>query len=46
MKDAETIYLALRACAEEHGYVTSHADDLLGQVAEFVAEAGDVFGTD
>lgn len=35
--DAETIYNALRATAEEHGYVGDHADDLLSQAAESMA---------
>jgi len=37
--DAETIYHALRAEAERHGFVSDHADELLGLAAEAIAAA-------
>jgi hypothetical protein len=37
--DAETIYLALRAAAEEFGFVSDYADEKLGEAAEAIASA-------
>ena len=34
--DAETIYYALREVAEQHGFVTEAADELLGSAAEAI----------
>ena len=36
--DAELIYHALRECAELHGFVTDHADELLAEAARSVVE--------
>jgi hypothetical protein len=36
--DAEELYYKLRAFAEEHGFVGDHADSLLGDAAQSIAD--------
>lgn len=39
--DAESIYYALRQYAEEFGFVSDHADELLGAAAEAIVAANE-----